>query len=360
MNLGTVASVMLFFCVLATSGGTSATIAAVCTQADPDRDRDGYCASVDCDDRHPNIHPGARENCSDKRDNDCDGQVDGADFNCSCPDADRDGYADAVCGGTDCNDRNKFVQPGAVEDCFDRKDNDCDGQTDGEDTNCGAPCADADLDGHADASCGGTDCNDANPSTYPGSPEICSDGEDNDCNGLVDGADPICNTCADVDGDGYQDSSCGGPDCNDFDPSINPGVFENCFNGTDDNCDGVDDAADPNCGFGCPDNDFDGFNDVSCGGSDCDDLNREVYPGALENCSNGIDDDCNGNADSSDTSCACADADGDGAEDRGCGGSDCDDSDPAVNPFTQEVCDDGIDNDCDGLVDAEDSDCAGA
>ncbi len=33
---------------------------------------------------------------------------------------------------------------------------------------------------------------------------------------------------------------------------------------------------------------------------------------------------------------------------------DCDDTDPAVNPDAEEVCDDGIDNDCDDLTDEDD------
>ncbi len=39
------------------------------------------------------------------------------------------------------------------------------------------------------------------------------------------------------------------------------------------------------------------------------------------------------------------------------GGFDCDDTDPAVNIDAMEVCDDSIDNDCDGAIDAEDMDC---
>ena len=37
---------------------------------------------------------------------------------------------------------------------------------------------------------------------------------------------------------------------------------------------------------------------------------------------------------------------------------DCDDSDPAVHPGAVELCDDGIDNDCDSFIDDRDSDCA--
>lgn len=53
----------------------------------------------------------------------------------------------------------------------------------------------------------------------------------------------------------------------------------------------------------------------------------------------------------------CWDIDGDGFEDEVCGGDDCDDSDPDVNPGADEICTGGVDEDCDGLVDDEDPDC---
>jgi hypothetical protein len=48
------------------------------------------------------------------------------------------------------------------------------------------------------------------------------------------------------------------------------------------------------------------------------------------------------------------DADGDGDPTRNCGGSDCDDQNPLVHPGASEICDNATDDDCDGEVDEED------
>ena len=49
-------------------------------------------------------------------------------------------------------------------------------------------CVDADGDGYEDAACGGNDCDDSDPGVYPGAPEVCGDGIDQDC----DGSDLSC------------------------------------------------------------------------------------------------------------------------------------------------------------------------
>ena len=65
-----------------------------------------------------------------------------------------------------------------------------------------------------------------------------------------------CGGCTDDDGDGYsiEGDECGPIDCNDDDASVNPGAIEsgeagNCGDGVDNDCDGLADT-DPECG-GC-------------------------------------------------------------------------------------------------------------
>jgi len=55
--------------------------------------------------------------------------------------------------------------------------------------------------------------------------------------------------------------------------------------------------------------------------------------------------------------CTINDADGDTYIDTLFGGDDCNDFDASINPGAPEICDDGIDNDCDGLIDGDDPDC---
>jgi hypothetical protein len=98
-------------------------------------------------------------------------------------------------------------------------------------------------------------------------------------------------------------------DCNDAASTIFPGADEVC-NGVDDDCDSAiddsdDNVTDPLTWF--PDGDNDGFGTdegsvVSCvspsghvaDGGDCDDTIPEVNPGVAEVCNNGLDDDCDG------------------------------------------------------------------
>ncbi len=188
-------------------------------------------------------------------------------------------------------------------------------------------CA-ANVDADGDGVFLAEDCNDADPA-IPGV-EIPGDGIDQNCDGL-DGAGE------DKDGDGYfaDDPDPLLKDCDDTNDQVHPGAAEIVCNQTDEDCDGSD---------RCVDDDLDG--DGYPASADCDDHNSAVHPNGVERCGDQIDQDCNG----SDLPCAFNDRDGDGfasdAEDPSL--RDCDDNNPRVYPKAAEICNDGIDQDCDG------------
>jgi hypothetical protein len=225
-----------------------------------DNDGDGYTYNQgDCDDTNPNVHPGAKEICTDGIDNDCNGYTDGQE-----PDKDGDGFG--PCQG-DCDDTNPNVHPGAKEIAGNGIDDNCDGITDD------------DIDGDGYLGCGNPgapapplcDCDDNDPDVHPGAREICGNGKDDDCNGYTDAQEP------DQDGDGW--GPCSG-DCDDTDPNVYPGAPET-VDGKDNNCDNLVDE----------DLDGDGW---TVANGDCDDHDPTVNPGVLEICGNGKDDNCNG------------------------------------------------------------------
>lgn len=116
-----------------------------------------------------------------------------------CTDSDNDGFAEegGSCGPRDCRDSDGHINPDAEEICDDGIDNNCNGLVDLADKKaCGMPvsCADGDDDGFyaGGSECGPTDCDDGNYLTNPGENEVCSDGIDNNCNARIDGQDIAC------------------------------------------------------------------------------------------------------------------------------------------------------------------------
>ena len=170
---------------------------------------------------------------------------------------DRDG--DGVPAGEDCNDSDPSIFPDADEAC-NLVDDDCDGEIDEEVRLVYYRDADGDTFGNPSdllAACeqpegyvvNDEDCNDASADAFPGGEEVC-DGLDNDCDGSTDdipgfwpdldgdgfgGTGEAATLCAPMP-DGYADNQA---DCDDSNDRIHPDEPEHCFDGTDNNCDGL-------------------------------------------------------------------------------------------------------------------------
>jgi len=279
----------------------------------------------------------------------------------------------------DCSDQDSGIHPRAVEPCDSALDLNCDGDTGAQGCqDCTPFYRDKDGDGYGksdDSLCLASqdgqhravepgDCDDNDHAVNPGSPEICGNARDDDCDGSVDeestagtcGDDDACVAQADqagcqecvtfyldADGDTYGDAgdtNClAGPqggyraaragDCDDGDGGVNPGAEEAC-NLVDDNCDGrVDEVGSQGCTILFHDDDGDGAGAAGnskclCAGSlefsaasgdDCNDGDYFVHPDADEVCDNAVDDDCDGKTDEDEcTECTVfyRDADGDG------------------------------------------------
>jgi hypothetical protein len=378
-------------CTLAIAGTPdSATVSLFGTGIDSypaDQDGDGFVAPEDCDDADAAVNPAAAEAC-DQVDNDCDNQVDEgcggpclADSDCAAGQACVAGacvVAGEICDGLD-NDGNGVIDDGAscgpdaacvdglcvvlpTAEICNGLDDDGDGQVD---EGACLECA-ADSDCPADLVClaPGQGCCSGAMCT-PDMPFCGTCGMPNPCAGMPDGAacddgDPctVSDVCTlgrcggawvcDDDGDG--DAI---PDDVDNCPTVvNPSQADLDQDGLGDACD-LDDDNDQivDANDNCPhvpnpsqvDTDGDGAGDA------CDnagDLDNDGLPDASDNCPavfnpDQADLDADGVGDACD-----ADLDNDGFPVS----SDCDDTNPAVNPAALEACD-SLDNDCDGMVD---------
>ncbi len=180
-------------------------------------------------------HKAAKDDtCGDGKDNDCNGTDDDG---CTSADLDGDGFTEEQ---GDCNDFDSGRFPGAPEKCcpavlrgtpeaVTQCDKDCSG-----DVLEGQFCAVTDLDG--DGYSPPNDCDDTDPFVYPGAPEKCGDGVDQDCFA----GDLPCDGVEDADGDHWSPPA----DCNDEDPGVNPEAPEVCDR-IDNNCNGLTDEGNP-------------------------------------------------------------------------------------------------------------------
>ena len=369
-----------------------------------DADLDGISpADGDCNDLDESVGPGQPEIWYDGVDQNCDGN-DG--------DQDGDGVLAVEAGGEDCWDDPTTlpedftivpgqgfsqpsavdVHPGVTEVWYDGVDGDCDGAGDFDQDGDGYDAASAlNKDGETGEDCvdsaeelealgvenpEGLTAADIQPGADPDS-DACYDGINLDCDERTQAPENDTESW-DSDFDCDQDGWMADQDCDDEDSQAVPDltIEEIWYDCVDQNCDGNDGDQDEDGWISesyseeCPNwQDLHGGEQATVQVGDCWDgstiipedfiaLNgfpqpeaSEIYPGATDASYDGVDADCAGDTD--------FDADGDGqatdayADGEGGTGSDCDDSESTIYLGAPEYCD-GIDRDCDGLIEDDD------
>ncbi len=320
-------------------------------------------------------------------------------------DDDGDGFGPIQCMGGDCDDNNRRVYPGAREICTDGRDNDCDVLIDCDDSACNnavtcnppPPTETNCRNGVDDDADGRVDCADSDCFSRPVCQmqvEVCDDGRDNDFDGRVDCADSDC----------INDPDCATNLCRDL-PNPREAARAACAARFGSNC--VDTGTASFIGFASPSSQgsncdvdpsrwlqfcyadaFDAFNcntcqigaiklahePCACGentrtiGDFCDGSPIDTERGR---CHDGWDNDADGLVDCQDFDCrmdpGCAPPEEQGHCDDGRdndfdGLVDCQDPDCRMDPWCtppldESRCDDRVDNDFDGAIDCSDSDC---
>jgi MYXO-CTERM domain-containing protein len=242
-----------------------------CTGLNGDRYSIGdACAGLDCDENNADINAGAVDDCYDGIDSDCqqDDDFDGDGFVPSDVSYQRD-LPNGDGDGTDPN-----FAPDVVDDCYDGVDQNCDG-ADGH--NCdGDDSVSPDI--HYDGPLPQHDGYDGEADIFAGAEDFCYDGIDSDCGDLLI-------PTSDGDGDGHVPTDYAGPlpvdDDNNEDASVFTGAEEVPYDDIDHDCtDGdlcnvdEDDSLAPEC--------------------DGDDTPDAFGTNAIDIPSDGIDQDCSG------------------------------------------------------------------
>jgi len=348
--------------------GTDTDTDGLCNAGDPDDDGDGILDGADADPLDASVcsdtDSDSCDDCSvtntqtpnnDGLDTDTDGLCDAGD-----PDDDGDGEPD----GSDCQPLNPAVNPSATEVCNDAVDNDCDGDTDLADADCAT--FDSDGDGIPDVTdtnpsdefiCADNDADTCDDCSVSGFSDPGNDGTDTDSDGACDAGD------GDDDNDGVPDGSDTAPLDNAVCSDTDSDTCDDCSvtNSQTPNNDGLDTDTDGLCDAGDNDDDGDGFND----GGDCQPLNASINPGAVEICNDSLDNDCDGDVDLADSDCTGFDGDSDGIPDLSdpnpadpnvCGDADGDSCDDCSVAGASQPANDGLDTDADGICNVGDND----